>query len=58
MVSVKRIDNRTIEETDKRDGKVEGVLRLKVSPDGKTIHAVYENKRQGTTTSWKMEKQS
>lgn len=58
MVSVKRVDKRTIEETDKRDGKVEGILRLTVSPDGKTIRAVYENKRQGTTTSWKMEKQS
>jgi len=58
MVSVKRIDKRTIEETDKRNGKVEGVLRLTVSPDGKMIHAVYENKRQGTTTTWKMKKES
>jgi hypothetical protein len=58
MVSLKRIGNDTIEETDKRDGKVVGISRMTVSKDGKSIHIDYTNKLQGTTTSFDMEKQS
>jgi hypothetical protein len=47
-VSVKRIDKNTIEETDKRDGKVIGVSRMTVSPDGKTMTAVWTDKLHGT----------
>jgi hypothetical protein len=39
MVSLKRIGNDTIEETDKRDGKIVGVYRMTVSADGKSIKA-------------------
>lgn len=58
MVSLKRIGDRTIEETDKRDGKVVGVYRMTVSSDGKSIHAEYNDKERGTTTTFTMEKQS
>jgi hypothetical protein len=58
MVSLKRIGNDTIEETDKRDGKVVGVARMTVSKDGKSIQVEYTNKERGTTTSYTMEKQS
>jgi hypothetical protein len=37
-VSVKVIDNNTIEETDKRAGKTVAVTKLTVSADGKTLH--------------------
>jgi hypothetical protein len=35
MVSVKRIDENTIEESDKQDGKVVDVTRFTLSADGK-----------------------
>ena len=58
MVSLKRTGDRTIEETDKRDGKVVGVSRMTVSKDGKSIQVEYTDKQRGTTTSYTMEKQS
>jgi len=58
MVSLKRIGNDTIEETDKRDGKIVGVYRMTVSSDGKSINAQYNDKLHGTTTTFTMEKQS
>jgi len=58
MVSLKRIGNDTIEETDKRDGKVVGVSRMTVSSDGKSIHVDYSDKQHGTTMTYAMEKQS
>jgi hypothetical protein len=58
MVSLKRIGNDTIEETDKRDGKVVGVFRMTVSADGKSIQAEYTDKERGATTKFTMEKQS
>ena len=58
MVSLKRVGSDTIEETDKRDGKVVGVFRITVSKDGKSIAAEYIDKQHGTTTSFTMEKQS
>ena len=58
MVSLKRIGDDTIEETDKRDGKVVGVSRMTVSKDGKSIQVEYTDKQRGTTTSYTMEKQS
>lgn len=57
MVSLKRISERIIEETDKRDGKVDSVTRMTVSPDGKSIHVVIDDKRHGVTESFTMEKQ-
>jgi hypothetical protein len=58
MVSLKRVGNDTIEETDKRDGKVVGVFRITVSADGKSIAAEYNDKQHGTKTSFTMEKKS
>ena len=58
MVSLKRINEQTIEETDKHDGKVDSIERMTVSPDGKSINVVINDKRRGTTTSFTMEKQS
>jgi hypothetical protein len=57
LVSLKRVGNDTIEETDKRGGKIVGVYRMTVSADGKSIHAEYADKELGTTTTVTMEKQ-
>jgi hypothetical protein len=58
MVSLKRMGNDTIEETDKRNGKVVGVAKMTVSSDGKWITVEFTNKERGTKTTYKMEKQS
>ena len=58
MVSLKRVATDTIEETDKRDGKVVGVFRMTVSADRKSIAAEYNDKEHGTKTSFMMEKKS
>lgn len=55
-VSVKRLNPNTIEQTNKRDGKVVGVLLLTVAPDGKTIYTAYANKEAGTITRSEMRK--
>src|SRR5262249_34220908 len=55
MVSLKRMGDDTIEETDKRDGKVVGVYRMTVSKDGKSIEAEYNDKERGTKTTFTME---
>jgi hypothetical protein len=56
-VSVKRVDKNTMEETDKRDGKVISVGRLTVSADGKTMTAAFEDKQRGTTAQFTATKQ-
>jgi hypothetical protein len=58
MVSLKRIGNDTIEESDKRDGKLVGINRMRVSKDGKSIEVEYTDKQQNTKTTFTMEKQS
>src|SRR5260370_40868880 len=58
MVSLKRVGDDTIEETDKRDGKIGGVYRMTVSKDGKSIKAEYTDKQRGTTMAFTMQKQS
>jgi hypothetical protein len=57
MVMLRLLSPHTVEQTNKRDGKVVGVLRLTVAPDGKTIHAAYENKENDRTTRSEMRKQ-
>src|SRR5260370_4271922 len=47
-VSVKRVDKNTIEETDKRDGKVITVSRMTVSADGKSMAIAFDDKLHGT----------
>jgi hypothetical protein len=48
-VSVTRIDERTIEETDKREGKVVEVIRFTVSSDGKAMTVSMKDIAKSTT---------
>ena len=48
-VSVKLIGSDSLEETDKRDGKVIGIVTVTVGPNGKTAKIKYEDKLQGRT---------
>src|SRR5260370_34536667 len=57
MVSLKLISANTVEQTGKRDGKIISVMRLTVSPDGKSIHGVRENKEDSTSGSFEMRQQ-
>ena len=56
-MSLKRVDDRTIEETDKVAGKIEGVYRMTVAADGQSIATVYSDKRRGTTSQMTLRKQ-
>jgi hypothetical protein len=55
--SLKRIDEYTIEETSKQDGRVVGVKRMTVSKDGKSMKVETTDKKRGTTTTYTAEKQ-
>ncbi len=57
-VSLKRIDEHTIEVTNKRDGKVISVSRISVSPDGKTLTEVADNKLTERTATFISEKET
>jgi hypothetical protein len=56
-VSVKRTAENTIEETDKRDGKVVSIYRFTAAADGKTMTVSMENKVKGTTWQVVLHKQ-
>ncbi len=56
-VSVKRIDENTIEETDKHSGKVTIVFRSTVTTNGKTMQVVMDNKLTQTVQQFVAEKQ-
>ncbi len=56
-VSVKMLNKSTLEETDKRDGKVIGIFKITVAADGKTGKATVDDKLQNTTTSFGIIKQ-
>jgi len=56
MVMLKRVDDHTIIETDKRLGEVAEVDTLKVSSDGKQMHVAWDNKLDGHTGSYEMTK--
>jgi hypothetical protein len=56
-VSVRRLGNDTVEETDRDDGKAVEVIRYTVSPDGKTMTLTMENKVQGTRSQYTLIKQ-
>ena len=56
-VSVKKIDANTLEETDKRDGKVIGVAQMTVSTDGRTMKVVVDDKLHGTQSEFTAAKQ-
>jgi hypothetical protein len=56
-VSLKRISDNTIEETDSRDGQVVDIYRMTVSADGKFMTVVDNDVREGTTSQYTMRKQ-
>jgi hypothetical protein len=56
-VSVKMLGKDTLEETDKRDGKVIGVFKMKVASDGKTAKATYDDKLSNRTNAFDISKQ-
>lgn len=51
MVTMKRINDHEMEETDRNDGKVSSITHWKASSDGKTLTFVNEDKLHGTTTT-------
>lgn len=57
MVAVKLIDRNTVEQTNRRDGKIVFVVRLTVTADGKTIHASSESKEDGSVKTWQLHRQ-
>ena len=56
-ISLKKIDERTIDETDRRQGKVIGTSRMTASADGKTIHVEWKDLLHGTSGSVNLIKQ-
>jgi hypothetical protein len=56
-VSVKRVADDTIEETDKRAGKVVSVTRFTVSADGRTLNVSISDKLQGSSMHFVAAKQ-
>jgi hypothetical protein len=49
---MKRIDDRTIEETDRRNGKIIGTSKLTVSADGKTMTVAWKDMLHGNSGSF------
>lgn len=56
-VSIKMLGDRTIQETDLRDGKVTGIMTMTISSDNKTARLKAENKEQSSTTEVIVNKQ-
>jgi hypothetical protein len=56
MVSLKRIGDDTIEETEKQDGKVLRVTLMTVSKDGKSMRVESTDKQRGGTMTYTAEK--
>jgi hypothetical protein len=56
-VSIKKLSDNAIEETDTNDGKVTGISKSTVSADGKTIAVVFTDPRRGTTMKYTLIKQ-
>jgi hypothetical protein len=56
-VSVKKMGSDTIEETDKRKGKVIGVMTMKAAPGGKAMAVTYDDKLHGSTITYSANKQ-
>lgn len=56
-VSLKKINANTIEETDKRDGKVVDVSTMTVAANGKTMTVVDNDKVTGRTSTFVAKKQ-
>lgn len=58
MVSLKRINENTVEQTEKRDGKVVEVVRFTAGKDSKSMHVVMDDRERNEKTSFTMYKQS
>ena len=56
-VSLRKIDDGTVEETDHRQGKVVDEIRLQLSKDGNTITVTDKDILHGQTVTYTMEKQ-
>ena len=56
-VSIKKLGNNTLEETDKRDGKVVSVAKTTVAANGKTATMVATDKLSNRTSTFVLEKQ-
>lgn len=56
-VSLKKIDDNTIEESDKRNGKVITIWRMTVDPDGRTMKLAIQDKIHNSTLSFTATKQ-
>jgi hypothetical protein len=56
-VAVKKVDKNTMEETDKREGKVISVSRITLAADGKNMTIAVEDKLHGTTMQFTAQKQ-
>jgi hypothetical protein len=56
-VSLKKIDDATVEETDHRQGKVVDEIRLALAKDGNTIMVVDKDVAHGQTVTYTLEKQ-
>lgn len=57
MVSLKRLSDREIEETDRRDGKVTDVIHWSVAADGKSLSFSDDDRIHDTKISFIMERQ-
>jgi hypothetical protein len=57
MAAVKRLSANTLQETDTRDGKVVSVATMTLEPGGRSINVVWDDRVQGTITSYKAKKQ-
>lgn len=55
-VSLKLIDDFTMEEVDKNDGKILTIIRMSVSQDGKTMKVESSDKQRGGTMTYTAEK--
>lgn len=57
-VALKRINANTIVETDRQDGRMHFILRMKVAPDGKTMKVTETDEERGTKTTYSLEKKA
>src|SRR5260370_23060022 len=57
LASTKLINPNTVALTQKREGKISGILRLTVAPDGKSIHRMFVTKPDNAVSTFGMEKE-
>jgi hypothetical protein len=55
-VSLKLVDDYTLEETDKTDGKVTGGMRATIAQDGKSMRVEFSSNARGQTMTYTAEK--